>query len=540
MPSIRSVESLDILPRLGLVTVPSPVESLPELATRLGLASLTVKRDDLIPALGGGNKARKLDCLLAQPPFATADVWQSVGGIGSGHLVALAQAALALDRRLIAHCFDQALSPHVEANLALITAGRTELHYYRSRLGLALCRPSLFLGPQNAAMPVIAPGATTPAGMVGFVRAGLELGAQIRAGDLPEPHVIYVPLGTGGTVTGLAVGLGMAGIRCRLHAVAVVERLFVSRRRLCALQEQLLAWMEARGIAGIRQMGQAPVIIERRQVGDGYGSVTPAATEACSLLAEQGMPLETVYTGKAMAALLHDAPGLSRKNALFWMTARGQTLQAEKGWRQHLPEPLARRLGSGAGSLPMTRRHFLLAATLTAGVAASGCRDDGRTAAAPDWQGRVLSGQQALVLAAAAEVLLPRLAGAPEPLTVARNIDRYLVALTGAQQQQVHLLLLVIEHGTLLGGHLSRFTRLDPEARLSFLTALQAGGTLMAQAYRGLRDLCLLGYYQEPVTWGRLGYDGPWVVVSGGQAVSSARYEALRAPPGRLPAGARA
>ena len=83
----------------------------------LALRSLWVKRDDLCPALLGGTKVRKLDHLLAEPRFATADGWISVGSIGSGHLSALASAAGALKQRLDVITFWQPPSDRVLEDL---------------------------------------------------------------------------------------------------------------------------------------------------------------------------------------------------------------------------------------------------------------------------------------------------------------------------------------------------------------------------------------------------------------------------------------
>jgi D-cysteine desulfhydrase len=76
-------DKLAALPSLGWVKTPSPVTSLPDLAKHLRLGALTVKRDDELDALHGGNKARKLDVLLATPPFKDAPAWASLGAIGS-------------------------------------------------------------------------------------------------------------------------------------------------------------------------------------------------------------------------------------------------------------------------------------------------------------------------------------------------------------------------------------------------------------------------------------------------------------------------
>ena len=103
-------DELAALPSLDWVKTPSPVMSLPGLAKHLRLGALTVKRDDQLDALQGGNKARKLDVLLATPPFNDAPAWASLGAIGSAHLAACTAAAQALGRRVEAHLFFEPLS----------------------------------------------------------------------------------------------------------------------------------------------------------------------------------------------------------------------------------------------------------------------------------------------------------------------------------------------------------------------------------------------------------------------------------------------
>lgn len=54
------------LPRRGYVTSPTPIEPLHNLSAALGAGvNLYIKRDDLLPGCGGGNKTRKLDFCIA-------------------------------------------------------------------------------------------------------------------------------------------------------------------------------------------------------------------------------------------------------------------------------------------------------------------------------------------------------------------------------------------------------------------------------------------------------------------------------------------
>ncbi|MHB8876282.1 MAG: pyridoxal-phosphate dependent enzyme [Myxococcaceae bacterium] len=337
-------EWLDPVPRLGWVRQPTGVTSLPALSRRLGLGYLGVKRDDECAPLLGGTKPRKLDYLLAASPWADASAWVSMGAIGSGHLVALGGAAKELSRSLHSHLFWEPISAGVLDNLAFTATHSALLRFHRSRATLALRAPGLLLAKRLGGAAVIPPGATCAPAMVGLVRAGLELAAQVKDGELPEPERLYVAYGSGGTVAGLSWGLGLGGVRTVIHAVATVERPFSTRWQLRLNQDALARHLGRHGLE-TGQHRPVPVVIDRSQLGRGYGQVTPASLAACELALREGLGFEPVYTGKAFAALLADAAGHDRaESVLFWQTNRRGPLHRPPGWRERLPVSLSTRL----------------------------------------------------------------------------------------------------------------------------------------------------------------------------------------------------
>ena len=528
-------DELAALPSLNWVKTPSPVTSLPGLAKHLRLGALTVKRDDQLDALHGGNKARKLDVLLATPPFKDAPAWASLGAIGSTHLAACTAAAQALGRRVEAHLFFEPLSHGVLENLSFVASGPTRLHYYDSRIELGLRRPGLLTSSHVDGVPVIPPGGTLPPGVAGVARAGLELAEQIREGVLEAPDVVYCALGTGGTVAGLSLGLGLAGVKTEVRAVATVERWFTSARTVRSQVAAAARWLSANGVPAKAEQA-VPVHVVRGQLGAGYGIPTAQSLAAVEVLSQEGVPVEPVYTGKAFAALLADASsGRAPQRVLFWNTVRRGPLPHVPDWREQLPARLNKRI-DGAASPVRVGRRVILGGGLAALGAVAVSRVTGYPAL-PGWTGAVLARWEAHVLAAATPVLagVSRVDG----LVVAANVDRFLVTMPRALQMEIHQLLGLVEHGTTpLGLRLSRFTRLPPDAREAFLLSLNARGGLMAQAFRGLRDLVLMGVYQDAAAWRGIGYAGPWPKEALGPENDHAKYENFRAPPGAAPKSA--
>ena len=194
--------------------------------------------------------------------------------------------------------------------------------------------------------------------------------------------------------------------------------------------------------------------------------------------------------------------------------------------------------------LRMTRRKFLWIGGLgTAGaltIGRFGCYSLER------WDGVVLAKWEAHTVAAAAEALIPDEpsqwpASGPSPMEVAQNVDQFLQGMPRPMLREVRGLFGLIEHGTLLGGRLSRFTRLSPDKRLDILVGLGDRGGLFAQVFDGIRSLCFVGWYQDPRTWEAIGYDGPLFdrpppppVLHPDQAMP---YEELVAEPGSVPRG---
>jgi D-cysteine desulfhydrase len=155
-------------------------------------------------------------------------------------------------------------------------------------------------------LPYLLPaGGSSAAGALGYVEAALEIAVQIEDGSLPEPAHVVVPVGTGGTAAGLALGFQIAGLRSRVLGVVVSDQLRLDAPVFSRLAGRTASLLERRG-ADLPQLRLEPEMLDltREQIGAGYGHPTEAAGQAAALAAEDGLSLDPVYTAKATAGLL--------------------------------------------------------------------------------------------------------------------------------------------------------------------------------------------------------------------------------------------
>lgn len=320
---------MDVLGVFRDVALPTPV-------TELAGAGLWTKRDDLSHPLYGGNKVRKLTRFFDAARADGRSRIVTLGAAGSQQVVAVAVFAKHLGLTAEAVLVSQPDGEHGRRNL-------------RAALGHGL-RP--FVAPAWAAAPVLAAsrlgrdayfvplGGSNALGSLGFVDAARELAAQIEARVLPEPDEIVVPLGSGGTAAGLAVGLEAIGLRTKVVGVAVagpVPFIGAMARRLTKATAQRVGMSRA---AAARAL--ARLVVEGRWLGEGYGHPTPEGASAIARAAAHGLALDPTYTAKAFAAAL-DRARAARGATLYWHTLSAAPMAPLlEGAPDELPPELAR------------------------------------------------------------------------------------------------------------------------------------------------------------------------------------------------------
>src|SRR2546422_2497704 len=231
----------------SLAQGPTPREPPPALARALGLRALWLKREDA----AGGNKVRGLEFLLAGA--ASRSVFVTVGGAGSTHCLATARLAKSLGCRSAIAVFPQ---PETEASKG-IARGIDATADLVVRASSRLTLPWTVLRAWRAAHHLgtgkprwIAGGGADPRAIAGHLLATPELQEGLDA----PPDAIVVPLGTGGTAAGIALGIAWLGWSTRGVAGRVAPRICANRWRTLRLAREAAALFRrsAGGVVGSR------------------------------------------------------------------------------------------------------------------------------------------------------------------------------------------------------------------------------------------------------------------------------------------------
>lgn len=337
------------IPWLSLATLPTPVEAWP--VPTGGPGHLFVKRDDLTSALYGGNKVRKFEYLLALARQRGARTLVTVGGIGSNQGLAAALHGRSQGLAVELSLAWQPVTDDVRRNLRGMVAAGARIHYASTTIGAVwnARRVTRGLRREGGAPFVLPIGATSALGSLGYVAAALELATQIREGQIPEPDRIFVAAGTCGTAAGLIVGCRIAGLRSRVCAIRISERM-LTNTPLLLWQARRVAHLLGRfdQTAARLRLGWRDVELVGGYAGARYGAPTVAAETAVAWAAPH-LRLETTYTGKAMAACLEACRGAGAGEViLFWNTFNAAPFPCAEPLAG-LPAPLAAALAGAAG-----------------------------------------------------------------------------------------------------------------------------------------------------------------------------------------------
>lgn len=296
------MERLNRLPRVKLATLPTPLEPMPRLSARLNGLRLYIKRDDLTGLGLGGNKARKLEFLMADVLDKGCDSIITYAAAQSNYCRQVAAAAAKLGIR--AH-FVLFKSVHNEwqGNLLLDELFGADIHWVEGDFAVAsaAARELERTLHDQGEKPYLADllGPTIPVVFPAYLFAAHELYHQFEELQL-VPDWIVLTSGSGVTHSSLAMGLKLLGSPTRVLGISIRKADQQGREDVLKWAEMSAAYLDL------------PLTLEPADIhylddyrGEGYARPTHETLDAIRLVARtEGILLDPVYTGKAMAGLI--------------------------------------------------------------------------------------------------------------------------------------------------------------------------------------------------------------------------------------------
>ena len=296
-------QALGRLPRAPLASLkPTPLEPAPRLSAALGGPAIYIKRDDLNGLAFGGNKVRVLELAVGKALEEGAEVWVSGAAVQSNYCrqLAAACARYGIELHLLLRVVRPIDGKQVQGNHLLeriFGAKVTLVEATQEEQGQMIADLTRRLVEEGRR---VHPGADDWALGPGYCEVVLELTRQCRDFDIRPSHLYLASTHT--NQSGLVLGfrylnspIHVRGI-CPFHGW---EARFDRMVRLATLGSEVL---------GLGLEFDADDFDNTRDfVGEGYGLPTAEAIEAIELVARtEGIILDPVYTGKAMAGLISD------------------------------------------------------------------------------------------------------------------------------------------------------------------------------------------------------------------------------------------
>ncbi|WP_394564697.1 D-cysteine desulfhydrase [Pantoea sp. SGAir0180] len=295
-----SLHLIHQFPRIELLGAPTPLEFLPRLSDFLG-RDIFIKRDDVTPLALGGNKLRKLEFLAADALREGADVLLTAGAIQSNHVRQTAAVAAKLGLKCVA-LLENPIATQSENYLTNGNRLLLELMDVDVVMVEALTDPAAQLAEQAERLeaqgfrPYTLPvGGSNALGALGYVECAQEIVHQSEG--VVDFAAVVVASGSAGTHAGLAIGLEHLMPQTELVGVTVSRQRDEQLPKVDTIRQALASQLSVKA--------KAPVTLWDDYFGPRYGEPNEEGTEAIKLLARlEGLLLDPVYTGKAMAGLI--------------------------------------------------------------------------------------------------------------------------------------------------------------------------------------------------------------------------------------------
>lgn len=312
--------------RVKLAHLPTSLHPLERLGKHLNGPTLYIKRDDETGLATGGNKARKLEFLVAEALAQNCDHLVTVGAAQSNHCrqTAAAAAQYGLGCSLVLKGSEP---PTKTGNLLLDDLLGAHNYWTNDReTSKVMAEVAAELRTMGRKPYTIPLGGSNVVGATGYVLAMQELTAQLTAASINIDFIV-VASGSGGTQAGLVLGAEVYGFRGQVLGISVSAE-------AAALTTQVAALVTATAThLGLGTLSLADKVhVNDDYLGDGYGIISETEREALHMVAQlEGIVLDPVYTGRAMGGLIdliRWGAFTRGQSILFWHTGGTAALSA--------------------------------------------------------------------------------------------------------------------------------------------------------------------------------------------------------------------
>jgi len=306
------IPAIENLPRVRLGCYPTPLTEARHLSSVLGGPRIFIKHEDLSGLALGGNKCRRLEFILAEAKRQGADAVISTAGSQSNYCVQVAAAARRLKMKpsfvLVSGIHNEPqgnlllqeiLGSDIEIleltdiEEVLVTGGPVSQKMDRMAEDLRANGYNPFIIRHDIPDPsaILSP--------VGWVNAADELTTQLRDRNVEAGYVLVANAG-GVTQAGLVLGFKYLGTS---HEVIGISNLRKKDAAAAAVAEHINALSDLLGLKV--KFTPDELEINDSYIGEGYGIPDKKCIDAMRLVAQtEGIFLDPVYTGKAMAGLI--------------------------------------------------------------------------------------------------------------------------------------------------------------------------------------------------------------------------------------------
>lgn len=302
-------KEIEKLPRISFADLPTPIEELPNLSRFLDGPRIFIKRDDQIGLGIGGNKVRKLEFIMADAKRKNAHTVVTFGGIQSNHVRQTIAAARKVGLKAEVILFGDEPESY-DGNLLLDKILGAKIHFVASeeiagrmdiKAAIAVMKERALeiIGKEKDGYYIIPVGGYSPLGCIGYVNAVPEIIKQEHNLNLSFSSFIHAS-GSGGTQAGLVLGLKALERNTRVIGIDVAN---LWRPFDASIAN--MATLGAKALGLNLSFEPKEITVYSDYAGEGYAIPTPEGIKAIKLVARnEGIILDPVYTGKAMAGLI--------------------------------------------------------------------------------------------------------------------------------------------------------------------------------------------------------------------------------------------